>query len=52
MGAVVVDMTALDGVYDFQLRWASDDMSGSTGTDANNAPSIFIALQNTLGLAL
>jgi len=52
MGEVVVDMTGLDGVYDFNLRWASDDMSSPTGSDANEAPSIFTALQSTLGLTL
>lgn len=52
MGSVVVDMTGLDGVYDFQLRWASDDMSSTAGGDANTAPSIFTALQDTLGLTL
>jgi uncharacterized protein (TIGR03435 family) len=52
MGGVVVDMTGLDGVYDFQLRWASDDMSNSADSDPNPAPSIFTALQDTLGLTL
>jgi uncharacterized protein (TIGR03435 family) len=52
MGCVVVDMTGLDGVYDFQLRWASDDMSGLAGSDTNAVPSVFTALQDTLGLTL
>jgi uncharacterized protein (TIGR03435 family) len=52
MGAVVVDMTGLDDVYSFQLRWASDDMSKPAGSDANPAPSVFTALQDTLGLTL
>jgi len=53
MGEVVVDMTGLDGVYDYNLRWASDDMTGTpAGSDANEAPSIFTALQSTLGLTL
>jgi uncharacterized protein (TIGR03435 family) len=52
LGGVVVDMTGLDGVYDFQLRWASDDMSSAAASDANPAPSIFTALQDALGLAL
>jgi uncharacterized protein (TIGR03435 family) len=52
MGGVVVDMTGLGGVYDFQLRWASDDMSNSADSDPNPAPSIFTALQETLGLTL
>jgi uncharacterized protein (TIGR03435 family) len=52
MGGVVVDMTGLDGVYDFQLRWASDDMTSPASGDANPAPSIFTALEDTLGLTL
>jgi len=59
LGGVVVDQSGLQGVYDFQLRWASDDMSSSAGSDANAtpsdanpAPSIFTALKDTLGLAL
>ncbi|HEY4381085.1 MAG TPA: TIGR03435 family protein [Acidobacteriaceae bacterium] len=50
LGDVVVDRTSLDGVYDFQLRWASDDMSAAGG--ANPAPSLFTALQDALGLTL
>lgn len=52
MGEVVVDRTGLDGVYDFSLRWASDDMTSSGASDTNEAPSIFTALQDTLGLTL
>jgi uncharacterized protein (TIGR03435 family) len=52
LGDVVVDMTGLHGVYDFQLRWASDDMTSPGGSDANEAPSIFTALHDTLGLSL
>jgi len=52
LGDVVVDRTGLDGVYDFQLRWASDDMNTSGGANADSAPSLFTALQDTLGLTL
>ncbi len=52
LGDVVVDRTGLQGVYDFQLRWASDDMSSPADSDANAAPSLFTALQDTLGLTL
>ena len=52
LGAVVVDQTGLTGVYDFQLRWASDDRSSPGGNEANPAPSLFTALQDTLGLNL
>jgi uncharacterized protein (TIGR03435 family) len=52
LGEVVVDRTGLSGVYDFKLRWASDEMSGSGGSEVNAAPSLFTALQETLGLRL
>jgi len=52
LGDVVVDMTGLSGVYDFQLRWASDDMSSPASSEPNEAPSIYTALQDTLGLTL
>jgi uncharacterized protein (TIGR03435 family) len=52
LGDVVVDRTGLQGVYDFQLRWASDDMSTSGGANPDPAPSLFTALQETLGLSL
>ena len=52
LGDVVVDRTGVEGVYDFQLRWASDEMSSPADSDANPAPSLFTALQDTLGLRL
>lgn len=48
LGETVVDRTGLDGVYDFELRWTNDDQA----TDTDSAPSLFIALQETLGLRL
>jgi uncharacterized protein (TIGR03435 family) len=50
LGGIVVDETGLGGVYDFQLRWASDEMTNSGDSDPNPAPSLFTALQDTLGL--
>jgi uncharacterized protein (TIGR03435 family) len=52
LGGIVVDETGLVGVYDFQLRWASDEMTNSGDSDPNPAPSLFTALQDTLGLSL
>ena len=46
----VLDRTALTGRYDFDLQWTPDTSVGS-GT-ANDAPSIFAALQEQLGLKL
>lgn len=50
LGEPVVDKTGMPGVYDFELRWNTDDQNTS-GVDAD-VPSIFTALQETLGLRL
>ena len=49
LGEVVVDQTGLKGVYDFQLRWATNEGT-SPGVDA--VPWVFTALEETLGLRL
>ena len=51
LGEVVVDRTAIDGVYDLNLRWSNDDQNADV-TDAAAAPSLPTALQETLGLRL
>ena len=51
LGEVVVDKTGIDGVYDFEFRWTNDDQTPA-GVDAETAPSLFTALQETLGLRL
>jgi uncharacterized protein (TIGR03435 family) len=48
LGETVVDQTGIDGAYDFDLRWTTDDQN----PDAAPAPTLFIALQETLGLRL
>jgi uncharacterized protein (TIGR03435 family) len=48
---MVVDKTGIEGVYDFELRWTDDDRN-SGGSDADAAPSLFTAIQETLGLRL
>jgi uncharacterized protein (TIGR03435 family) len=50
LGEAVVDKTGVQGAYDFELRWNADDQN-ATGVDAD-VPSIFTALQETLGLRL
>jgi uncharacterized protein (TIGR03435 family) len=50
LGEVVVEKTGIDGVYDFELRWTVDDQA--PGVEAETAPSLFTALQETLGLRL
>lgn len=49
LGRPVVNKTGLDGVFDFNLDWTPE---GSTEKDANALPSIFVALQEQLGLKL
>lgn len=48
LGELVVDRTGLNAVYDFDLRWSQDEQTD--GPDG--APSIFSALQETLGVKL
>jgi uncharacterized protein (TIGR03435 family) len=47
----VVDKTGVGGVYDFELRFTSDDLAAST-TTADAPPTLFTALQEALGLRL
>ena len=56
---VVVDKTGLTGNFDFELKWTPDGtaqgaLSGTAALPANDrdAPSIFTALQEQLGLRL
>ncbi len=44
----VVDMTGIQGVYDFTLNWAPD----GAPADGHSGASIFTALQEQLGLKL
>jgi uncharacterized protein (TIGR03435 family) len=50
----VADMTGLDGKYDMKLEWSQDEgkPGGDTEKSADLRPSIFTALQDTLGLRL
>lgn len=49
LGRPVVDKTGLDGVFNFNLDWSPE---GSAEKAADALPSIFIALQEQLGLKL
>jgi uncharacterized protein (TIGR03435 family) len=51
VGFPVVDLTGLDGVFDFKLTWdpAADE---STDDARDSGPSIYTALQQQLGLKL
>jgi uncharacterized protein (TIGR03435 family) len=49
----VVDETGLEGVYDFELKYALEtSVTGKEGGDENLGPSIFTAVRETLGLRL
>jgi bla regulator protein blaR1 len=48
---MVVDKTGVEGVYDFELRFTTDDLSSNAG-DVDGVPSLFTALRDTLGLRL
>lgn len=49
-GRLIVDKTGLDGSYDIKLAWARDNDSATRLE--NNAPSLFTALADQLGLRL
>jgi uncharacterized protein (TIGR03435 family) len=58
LGHRVKDKTGLTGNYDFKLRWTPDDARpvgaapADNGQPAEDAPSLFTALQEQLGLKL
>lgn len=51
LGETVLDKTGIEGVYDFELRWSPEDASAN-GNAGETAPSVFTALQESLGLRL
>jgi uncharacterized protein (TIGR03435 family) len=53
LNRMVLDRSGLKGGFDFELRWTPDTVRGPAGAgQANDAPSIFAALQEQLGLRL
>lgn len=50
MDLPVQDRTKLDGLYSFALSWTPDDELLSN--PASHGPSIFVALEDQLGLRL
>ena len=53
LSRMVLDRTGLKGQFDFELRWTPDNVrSASASAQSNDAPSIFAALQEQLGLRL
>lgn len=53
-GRPVIDRTGLSGTFDFDLQWTSGPVAPAPGTPASpdDGPSIFVALQEQLGLKL
>jgi uncharacterized protein (TIGR03435 family) len=53
-GRTIVNRTGLDGQYDFALKWTPEQTADAPSPDsaATNAPSIFTALKEQLGLKL
>jgi uncharacterized protein (TIGR03435 family) len=57
-GRTIVDRTGLNGQYDFTLKWAPQQTASAPAANAdsaaveNDAPSIFTALEEQLGLKL
>jgi uncharacterized protein (TIGR03435 family) len=53
-GRPVANRTGLDGAFDFDLQWTSGPVAPAAGaaTPADDGPSIFVALQEQLGLKL
>jgi uncharacterized protein (TIGR03435 family) len=48
----VVDMTHIQGFYNFSLEWTPDDLKTAASSDQPALPSLFTALQEKLGLKL
>jgi bla regulator protein BlaR1 len=49
---ILVDRTGLTGRYDFTFKWSSESSPSALDTATSNAPSLFTALQEQLGLKL
>ena len=50
---MVVDQTGLTGTYDFTLTWSEQSVASGAGQENGaDAPSLFTAVQEQLGLKL
>jgi uncharacterized protein (TIGR03435 family) len=52
MGAPVLDMTGLTGIYDFTVDISGLGFNGNPSANPNPGPSIFTAVEENLGLKL
>jgi uncharacterized protein (TIGR03435 family) len=52
LGRPVINRTGLQGRYEITLTWAADDDASAAGPEIANAPSLFTAIQEQLGLKL
>jgi uncharacterized protein (TIGR03435 family) len=54
VGGAVADRTGLDGSFDLELRWSPefDALSQAEPVGSSDAPSIFTAVREQLGLKL
>jgi uncharacterized protein (TIGR03435 family) len=52
VGRTVINKTGLSGKYDLSLKWTPDDQDPADSGSDNNAPGLFTALQEQLGLKL
>src|SRR5437762_9159339 len=52
MGAPVLDMTGLTGIYDFTVDTSGLGFNGNSPASPNAGPSIFTAVEENLGLKL
>jgi len=49
LGTLVLDRTGIAGVYDFEFKWTNAEQAG---TDADAVPSLFTAVEETVGVRL
>jgi uncharacterized protein (TIGR03435 family) len=52
LNRTVINKTGLNGKYDLSLKWTPDDQEPADNSSDNQAPHLFTALQEQLGLKL
>lgn len=48
----VIDQTHVEGIFNLKLEWSPEDLGGHASSNPSQAPSIFTAIQEQLGLKL